>query len=92
VAGITYLLAGLAGAARGLWLPALGDHLNVSDPLQCRSRIVFSDVFAGSGIASTVVAVDPRWYRADDWWASDDGRRETRTEDLELGLYARGYC
>jgi uncharacterized SAM-binding protein YcdF (DUF218 family) len=56
-----------------------------------RARLTFADVFRGTGIAISVHSVAGDWYRADSWWKTQDGLRETWTEYLKLLLYLAGY-
>jgi len=64
----------------------------VTDPSHTRrARMAFRDVFRDTGIAVIVRPVNEHWYRADSWWRSRDGLRETWTEYLKLLLYVVGY-
>lgn len=56
-----------------------------------RAQIAFRDAFRDTGIAVIVRPVNGHWYRADSWWKSRDGLRETWTEYLKLLLYVIGY-
>lgn len=50
----------------------------VTDPFHTRrARMAFRDVFHGTGIAVMVRPVNEHWYKADFWWKSQDGLRET---------------
>nr|HID14004.1 hypothetical protein [Anaerolineae bacterium] len=59
-----------------------------TDPYHTRRGLV---AFRGTGITVIVRPVNEHWYRADFWWRSRDGLRETWTEYLRLALYAVGY-
>ena len=59
-----------------------------------RTKIIFSDVFAGSGVKLTVNPVDAAdyWYKPATWWRDEDSRRATLYEYISLvynwlGLY-----
>ncbi len=66
--------------------------LIVTDPFHTRrARMIFRDTFEGTGITTVVRPVEGSWYRAEAWWRSLDGLRETWTEALKLGLYVVGY-
>jgi uncharacterized SAM-binding protein YcdF (DUF218 family) len=56
-----------------------------------RSRIIFRDVFQGSGIDVMIVPVADHWYTPDSWWKSRLGWRETVHEYLKLVVYRLGY-
>jgi uncharacterized SAM-binding protein YcdF (DUF218 family) len=56
-----------------------------------RSRIIFREVFHGTGITIIIKPVDGSWYKADSWWLSRRGRRNTCLEYLKLVLYFVGY-
>ena len=56
-----------------------------------RARLVFADVFSGSGISITVRAVEPSWYTAASWWFTAAGRTATVQEYFKLLLRFAGY-
>jgi uncharacterized SAM-binding protein YcdF (DUF218 family) len=56
-----------------------------------RSRIIFQDMFRSTGITVIIRPVDGSWYKADSWWFSRAGVRNTRLEYLKLALYLVGY-
>lgn len=56
-----------------------------------RSRHILRDVFRGSGIEVSVVAVQDSWYDPDSWWTYHSGRRATLSEYLKFALYLGGY-
>ncbi len=51
-----------------------------------RSRVIFRQVFAGSGITVLVHPVDP----PSDWWGSEDARHTVREEYLKLVAHVLG--
>ena len=64
----------------------------VTDPYHTRrARMAFREVFRGSGITVAVQPVNEHEYRADSWWQSRDGLRETWTEYAKLVLHLIGY-
>jgi hypothetical protein len=56
-----------------------------------RSRIIFRDVFQGSGIEVMILPVEGHWYTSDSWWLRRDGWHITVQEYLKLALYKLGY-
>jgi len=66
--------------------------LVVTSPFHTRrTGVLFEDVFRGSGVTLRVRAVRPSRYRADAWWRSREGWRNTSSEYLKLLLYHLGY-
>jgi uncharacterized SAM-binding protein YcdF (DUF218 family) len=64
----------------------------VTDPYHTRrARLIFRDVFRDSGVQVIVRPVEDAPYRADTWWRTEDGLRETWTEYLKMLLYGVGY-
>jgi len=64
----------------------------VTDPYHTRrARMTFRDVFRGTDVAVIVRPVNAHWYKADSWWQSQNGLRETWTEYVKLALYGVGY-
>jgi uncharacterized SAM-binding protein YcdF (DUF218 family) len=64
----------------------------VTDPHHTRrARMAFRDVFHNTSIAVMVRPVNESEYRADSWWQTRDGLRETWTEYVKLLLYVVGY-
>lgn len=57
-----------------------------------RTKIIFTDVFRGSGIKIRVNPVDVEgyWYKPGTWWTDSDSRRATITEYLSLASYYLG--
>jgi hypothetical protein len=53
--------------------------------------MIFRDVFQDSGVQVIVRPADGATYRADTWWRTEDGLRETWTEYLKTLLYEVGY-
>ncbi len=56
-----------------------------------RARVAFRDALRDTGIVVRIRPVNEHWYRADSWWKSRDGLRETWTEYAKLLLYFAGY-
>ena len=64
----------------------------VTDPYHTRrARLIFRDVFRDTGVQVIVRPVEDAPYRADAWWRTEDGLRETWTEYLKTLLYGVGY-
>ena len=64
----------------------------VTDPYHTRrARMIFRDVFRDTGVLLIVRPAEDTRYRADAWWRSEDGQRETWTEYLKTLLYGVGY-
>jgi len=64
----------------------------VTDPYHARrTRMCFQSAFRGTGITIIVRPVEHSGYRADSWWRTQDGLRDTWTEYLKLALYLVGY-
>ena len=60
----------------------------VTDPYHTlRTRIIWNDVFAGSGINLIVRPARESWYRSTTWWMSADGWRNTMYEYAKLAGY-----
>lgn len=57
----------------------------VTDPFHTqRTRLIFRDVFRGSGLAVRVHPVQDHWYRSDTWFLSVDGWANTIREYAKL--------
>jgi len=64
----------------------------VTDPYHTRrARMIFRNVFRDAGVQFIVRPADGAAYRADAWWRTEDGLRETWTEYLKTLLYGVGY-
>ena len=60
----------------------------ITDPFHTlRTRIIFRNVFRGSGIDVQVRPVGGHWYRSTTWWRTAEGRRYTLEEYLKILLY-----
>jgi uncharacterized SAM-binding protein YcdF (DUF218 family) len=60
----------------------------VTDPYHSRrTRMIFNDVFDGSGIKVIVRPVRDHWYRSTTWWLSPEGWRATASEYLKYIAY-----
>jgi len=63
----------------------------ITDPFHTlRTRIIFRNVFRGSGIDVQVRPVGGHWYRSTTWWRTAEGRRYTIEEYLKILLYFFG--
>jgi len=63
----------------------------ITDPFHTlRTRIIFRNVFRGSGIDVQVRPVGGHWYRSTTWWRTAEGRRYTLEEYLKILLYFFG--
>ena len=63
----------------------------ITDPFHTlRTRIIFRNVFRGSGIDVQVRPVGRHWYRSTTWWRTAEGRRYTLEEYLKILLYFFG--
>lgn len=63
----------------------------ITDPFHTlRTRIIFRDIFEGSGISIQVRPVPDHWYRADSWWKTEEGVSLTIQEYLKILLYRFG--
>lgn len=56
-----------------------------------RARMIFRAIFAHTGITIVMRPVEHHWYRAETWWRSWNGLRETWMEYTKLALYQIGY-
>jgi uncharacterized SAM-binding protein YcdF (DUF218 family) len=66
--------------------------LVVTSPFHTRrSRMIFRDVFAGSGVDVAIRPVEGHWYTAESWWTTDEGWKVTALEYIKLALYEAGY-
>jgi len=60
----------------------------VTDPFHSRrTRMIFNDVFQGSGIKVIVRPVRDHWYRSSSWWLSQRGWQATASEYLKYFAY-----
>lgn len=63
----------------------------ITDPFHTlRTRIIFRDIFAGSGISIQVRPVPDHWYQADSWWKTEEGVSLTIQEYLKILFYRFG--
>ncbi|NPV57625.1 MAG: YdcF family protein [Anaerolineae bacterium] len=63
----------------------------VTDPFHSlRTRLIFQDVFRGSGVKTLVRPVRGHWYRSATWWSTPEGRQATVSEYLKLLAYLLG--
>jgi len=63
----------------------------ITDPFHTlRTRIIFRDIFEGSGIKIQVRPVADHWYRSDSWWKTREGVNLTIQEYLKIVLYFFG--
>lgn len=66
--------------------------LVVTSPFHSRrARLIFGDVFRGTGIRVSVQPAEPHWYRPETWWTTPEGRQATAEEYLKFALYFVGY-
>ena len=60
----------------------------VTDPFHTRrTRMIFNDVFEGSGIKVIVRPVRDHWYRSSTWWLSPQGWQATTSEYVKYIAY-----
>ena len=60
----------------------------VTDPYHTRrTRMIFRDAFAGTGIDVRVIPSNGHWYRAETWFLSLRGWQTTISEYMKLGYY-----
>jgi uncharacterized SAM-binding protein YcdF (DUF218 family) len=60
----------------------------VTDPFHTqRARLIFRDVFRGSGLSVRVHPVSDHWYRSSTWFLSADGWANTLREYIKLAGY-----
>lgn len=60
----------------------------ITDPFHTlRTRIIFRDIFQGSGISIQVRPVPDHWYQADSWWKTAEGVSLTFQEYLKILFY-----
>ena len=63
----------------------------VTDPFHTfRTRLIFRDVFEGSGISVAVKPVTGHWYKSRSWWLTSQGRTATIQEYAKLFAYLLG--
>jgi uncharacterized SAM-binding protein YcdF (DUF218 family) len=63
----------------------------VTDPFHTqRTRLIFRDVFRGSGLTVRVHPVPNHWYRSDTWFFRADGWANTIREYIKLAGYLTG--
>jgi uncharacterized SAM-binding protein YcdF (DUF218 family) len=63
----------------------------VTDPFHSRrTRMIFHDVFDGSGIKVIIRPVRDHWYRSSSWWLSQKGWQATASEYLKYVAYLLG--
>lgn len=55
-----------------------------------RARMIFRDVFKGSGLVVRVHPVPDHWYRSDTWFLSAEGWRMTFNEYIKIASYWLG--
>lgn len=55
-----------------------------------RTKIIFNDVFKGSGIQIRIVAADTKWYSPWTWWMTQEGRTAFLQEYMKLIGYRIG--
>jgi uncharacterized SAM-binding protein YcdF (DUF218 family) len=65
--------------------------LVVTDPFHSfRTRLIFREVFRGSGIDINVRPVRDHWYRSSTWWTTSEGWQATLSEYMKLFAYLGG--
>ena len=70
----------------------LGSCIVVTDPFHTlRTRVIFRDIFRGSGKEIIVSPVPASWYRSRDWFLSARGWQYTLQEYFKLTLYLLGF-
>lgn len=81
-----------AKAVRGLTDERTWDSLIIiTDPFHAlRTRIIFRDIFQGTGVSIQVRTVPDHWYRANTWWKTSEGVSLTVQEYLKIFLYYFG--
>lgn len=81
-----------AKAVRGLTDERTWDSLIIiTDPFHAlRTRIIFRDIFQGTGVSIQVRTVPDHWYRANTWWKTSEGVSLTVQEYLKIFLYFFG--
>lgn len=64
----------------------------VTDPFHTfRTRLIFRDVFEGTGLSVYVKPVRGHWYKSRSWWLSSEGRTATFLEYIKLFGYILGF-
>lgn len=64
----------------------------VTDPFHTfRTRLIFRDVFEGSGMSVSIKPVRGHWYKSRSWWLSSRGRTATLQEYAKLFAYFLGF-
>jgi len=64
----------------------------VTDPFHTfRTRLIFREVFEGSGIKIAIKPVRGHWYRSRSWWLTRQGRTATLQEYAKLFAYFLGF-
>lgn len=63
----------------------------VTDPFHTfRTRLVFREVFEGSGMSVAIKPVTGHWYKSRSWWLTSEGRSATSLEYIKLLGYFLG--
>ena len=63
----------------------------VTDPFHTfRTRLIFREVFEGSGMSVAIKPVTGHWYKSRSWWLSSEGRSATSLEYIKLLGYLLG--
>ena len=63
----------------------------VTDPFHTfRTRLIFREVFEGSGMSVAIKPVTGHWYKSRSWWLSSEGRSATSLEYIKLLGYFLG--
>lgn len=71
---------------------AMKSAIVVTDPFHTfRTRMIFEDVFRGSGIEIHVRPVRNHWYRSNTWFLTETGRQMTFNEVLKIFAYLAGF-
>ncbi len=69
-------------------LHQITDCIVVTDPYHTRrTRLIFRDVMAGSGIGVRVIPSSGHWYHAESWFFSLRGWQATLSEYIKLAYY-----
>jgi uncharacterized SAM-binding protein YcdF (DUF218 family) len=64
----------------------------VTDPYHSfRTRLIFREVFRGSGKSIRVRPSSGHWYRSTTWWLSAQGWEATLTEYIKLAGFLVGF-
>ncbi|MDX9864484.1 MAG: YdcF family protein [Anaerolineaceae bacterium] len=63
----------------------------VTDPFHTlRTRLIFREVFADSGMSVAIKPVTGHWYKSRSWWLTSEGRSATFLEYVKLFGYFLG--